>query len=229
MTQMTQLMKYLRFCWRGVVFHCWWFLNSLERNNKIIISVLTTLTCMPVSLCSAGVWVFDETSCRITGIDCVWASRWLFCVDDTVAEKLSRVEINVRVSVDTCRESSSGGRSKPLARSWNEINAAVSVDVSWVWVLSFIPQAVSLRVIKLKVSVATGRVDGFGGGLGGSLENRLMEERALLSRPLLTYIVLAKEPKSLVCTSAVFDARSCFSVSSGVNIVPTSRWRISGL
>lgn len=99
----------------------------------------------------------------------------------------------------------------------------MSVEISWVWVLSFIPQAVSFKVIKLTVSVATGRVDGFGGGFGGSLEERYIEEHVSLSQCHLAYIVLAKDPKSRVCTSAVLDDRSCFSMGSGVYIVATSR------
>jgi hypothetical protein len=93
----------------------------------------------------------------------------MVCVNGVVAEKLSRIEINVRVSVETWRESNSGGISCPLARSWRVIRDIVSVDVSWFCVGSFGPDAVSLWVIKLYVSVAAGRVGGLGGGLGGSL------------------------------------------------------------
>ena len=59
--------------------------------------------------------------------------------------------------------------SRPLARSWQQTSEAVSVDISHACVGSLEPLAVSRCVIRLNVSVAIGRVDGLGGGFGGSL------------------------------------------------------------
>ncbi len=133
--------------------------------------ILISLTCTPVCRCSAGARVFDDASCCTADTDCVCASICTVCVIGVVEEKLSRIEINVRVSVETWRENNSGGISNPLARSWKETRDIVSVDVSRFSVGSFSPHATSFCVVKLKVSVATGRVDGFGGGFGGSLNN----------------------------------------------------------
>jgi len=83
------------------------FLYSLRRRrkkNRIIILILKSilsLTCTPVCCCSAGAGVFDDASCCIADIDCVWASICTGCVNGIVVEKLSRIEINVRVSVET--------------------------------------------------------------------------------------------------------------------------------
>ena len=93
-----------------------------------------------------------------------------------VVEKLSRIEINVRVSVETCRESNSGGISTPLARSWREMSEIVSVDRSRFCLDSFDPHAMSFSVSKFNVSVATVRVTGRGGGLGGSLDDQYVFE-----------------------------------------------------
>jgi hypothetical protein len=97
------------------------FLCCLRKtNHRIIILILksiTSHTCTPVCRCSAGASVFDDASCCIADVDCVWASISTFCMTGIVVEKLSRIEISVRVSVETWRESNSGGISTPLARS----------------------------------------------------------------------------------------------------------------
>ncbi len=113
-----------------------------------------------------------------------------------VVEKLSRIEINVRVSVETWRESNSGGISTPLARSLTEIREIVSVDRSRFCLDSFDPHAMSLSVSKFNVSVATVRVIGRGGGFGGSLNDQYvcLNEKNVVE----TYIVLANNPISLV-------------------------------
>lgn len=122
--------------------------------------------------CSARAGVFDDASCCAAESDCVCASTCADCANGDVAEKLSRNEINVRVSVETCRESSSGGMSSPLARSCRATSALVSVDISRRSLDSLEPHAASLYPTKLNVSVAAGRVVGFGGGFGGSLHEQ---------------------------------------------------------